>query len=1411
MQLIGRDAPRRRLKDVIADGDIGLVIVRGPSGAGKTALVDAVLLDIVAQGFIVGRGKFADDGLGNGFVPILQALTQVVSKALDLLYDPAAGAESLRKALGGQLSPLESAGFGPLDVLVSPVRAAIPTALTGREGAARIIDGISRLMRWLHGFGTPIVLFVDDWQRAPQEAHAFAAMAIHNQSSQCTVILAERREALAAPTLKPIHADVIDIGPLDPVDQIALLGAAIGNRGAAIAIAAWLGESASGLPFDLIEAAQALVERSAVVQKDGAWVLDTARAASIDRQDFTATVVRRARMLPRDVLEIGVAFALWGDRTPLARVADALDRLPDDIVRAVQRLECEGIVRTIDVEVSFVHDRLRAALLAATDDSAYRAIAAAMAARLLDAPDAHSLMRAALRFRLAAGLENAAPAVWRDRFANEAMVARNAADSAAADAFAEAAWALRERQLGGDSAADRLILREASLAAAARRELPIVRNRVKEMIGRASTLDQLGEAYEVGIVAASLAGDRELAWSWSIEGLSHLGARPRIKVGKIDLLLATIRWRLSFVLPSRAPPKNSTAETIDALSRITRLALVIAYGRDPLLALMMGLNITARAQRHGYRSTYWLSRNILYFAATGHPERASRIAEAMAQEATSPTFARAATLYLILYFGLVWTRPLATLRDGCDEIYEMAIAEGDLVFAAVATRNAAQIAWRTEATLAGVAAALVDAEDKAERIRDSGASKGIRTFAEVIRILRDPNGFKEDRNSAPWMSAALSPGAEAPIVWIEILGMRSEWAGIAAIAKRFATGRHSLNSHPGGVIWRFHENLARLKLGLSPNLRDLRYVRRAARLNPTDHQRKLLVLEAELLRRKGRATACLKAYANAVEVAAAGSSRLEAGIAAECAASAARGFGEAQLAERYDTVARTTWNAWGAFAKTGGSVGLAIEDPSPVQAQLAEAEFKAAVALRSERAKSRFLAEVGHELRTPLQGMQSLLDLAAEAPSEVSLDELREVFGSFKTVVDDLTDLAALGGGAPLNLKPTDIVDLVESEARIASVMAMRKALSLVRDIPESPCIVKSDGARVRQVVRNLLSNAVKYTDRGEVKLRLIVSPGAQGSFDRISIVVEDSGPGLREQDLLHLFEPFERGERDDADGLGLGLALSRRIAERMGGTLTAGNCPRGGASFTFAFEVEKTSEEQRAAVPVTPLRILLVEDVPLNRRMIATMLRRAGHNVLEAADGAEALARSGDATFDLLLLDVGLPDIDGFRILEAVKQSPRNSATAVIVLTASTSGATTERALGLGATRVLHKPISSGDLSAAIQLAFSWQAEHDPRLSGAFDAELEDLTRQAHVEILARGQAILLGQGGLACEPVDAHRLAGLAAQFGASAVAAAADRLEAELIAKAETPSGFTMLAAALSDFTREHFPEREAATVR
>ncbi|SDJ57955.1 MULTISPECIES: ATP-binding protein [Bradyrhizobium] len=1398
MKLVGRGAERRRLMTALADPDTGLVILRGQSGAGKTFLVESVLSDLAQQGTVIGRAKYAEGDATSGFAPILLALSQAVSKALDLLYDPAAGADSLLKAIGSQLSLLESAGFEPIDVLSSPKRMPSP-ALHGGEGRARIIDAIARLIRWLYGFGTPVVLFIDDWQRAPQDAHVLVILVTRDQSLRlCTVIFAERSGETELSSAKRAHAQLIELGPLGPEDQIALLGEAVGDHAAGTVIDAWLDGNNSGLPFDLKETARALLDRSAIAKKDGAWIVDSAAAASIDRHDVTDTIVTRAHTLPRDILEIGAAFALWGDRTPLARVAEALNRPVGDIERAAQQLQRQGIVNVSEANLGFVHDSLRLGLLEALGPAAKIPIASAMSERLRILHGGSALLNPALRFRIAAGLQDAAPGLWRDLFAREASLARNAADNATANSFAEASWTLRLREPGLDREADALILREASLASAARRDSALMRSRVEEMIALAMTDEQVADAYQTAILAASMAGEPDLAWTWALAGLRRFGLRLPAKARKIHRLAAVARWHLSRLLPRRAFPAGHNAETIPPLRRVLNFAALIAYARDPALMLLCSLHSSTLARRFGYRSANYQSVDAVLYGEFGNLRKAAELGTAIANSTIPPTaFGRGATLYRAFYLGLIWSVPMTALRDHVVNVYDVAISEGDVVYAAQAVRNFARIVWRSEPTLDGLVEVLKDSIEKAEQLGDAIGLQGLLAFLETIRVFRDPRGFNQLEDE-PWTRLGVIAGMGPPIILMEILAMRGDWAGVLALANKHDAGRPVVDPHPGGAVWRLHENLARLKHGLPLRRSDLRYIRRVAALNPADHQRKLLILEAERLRQKGAVERCLLAYATAVESASSGSSRLEAGIAAECAAAAARSFGRNDVAARYDAIARGIWNAWGAFAKTGGkSLGGADHD-APLAPQIAEAQLKAALAHRSERAKSRFLAEVGHELRTPLQGMQGLLDLAAEAPSEVSMSELREVFGSLKTVVDDLTDLAALGGGAPLNLKPLDVAALVESESQLAANAAKRKNIGFAVDLQPPSVIVRIDGDRVRQVVRNLLSNAVKYTDRGRINVRVMCRPSTGNGTIEISIVVEDTGSGLTDAQLLRLFEPFERGEREDADGLGLGLALSRRIAERMGGTLTAENKASKGAAFTFVFDAEAAAISHVPEPSIAPLSILLVEDVSLNRRMIATMLRRDGHVVGEAEDGGTALTLYKAGRFDLVLLDVGLPDIDGFQILEAMERSVRGGPAQFIILTASTAFAITERANGMGAARVLHKPVSSEQLRAAIQAVFSLHSHQDPHGSAGFEEELQNLTRQARAEIVMRGQAILqdkLTEGSIG----DVHRLAGLAAQFDAPEVASAADLLEAELMAGVSEPASLQRFEHAVAEFSR------------
>jgi two-component system sensor histidine kinase EvgS len=569
----------------------------------------------------------------------------------------------------------------------------------------------------------------------------------------------------------------------------------------------------------------------------------------------------------------------------------------------------------------------------------------------------------------------------------------------------------------------------------------------------------------------------------------------------------------------------------------------------------------------------------------------------------------------------------------------------------------------------------------------------------------------------------------------------------------------------------------------------MRYLRRVAALNPTDHRGKVVLLEAELLRLEGKRDASLRRYALAAEIAAGLASRFEAGVIMECAASGALILGDEAAATRFQTAAQSVWRAWGAVAKITPTSEDRVPHDHGLEVRLAEAESQVVAAVRADRAKSRFLAEVGHELRTPLQAMQGLFDLAASDDASVDIGELRDVFSSLKSVVDDLTDLGALGADAPLRLSATDLSNLVESEASLFGAIARRKGLAFTTEIDWNPDVrLRIDSARVRQIVRNLLSNAVKYVDRGAITLRLSAQSIGENAFS-ILIAVDDTGPGLREADLAKLFEPFERSGRDDDEGLGLGMALSRRIAQRMGGTLVAENRPQGGARFAFSFTAERAADAllQTSAAPA---RILLVEDVALNRRLLATLLRSNGHEVVEAADGGTALGTLAENSFDLVILDLGLPDMNGFDVLARMRAK-----TPVVVLTASAGEAIDARALQAGAELVLHKPVSAAELREAIANVIPRSSTVSEQMPSGLAQDLYDLSQEAHREIRSRAlELVRIAADANGPELAKlAHGLGGLAAQFGETQLAEAADALEeASLNGSTRTPAIRKMEAA-------------------
>ena len=220
-------------------------------------------------------------------------------------------------------------------------------------------------------------------------------------------------------------------------------------------------------------------------------------------------------------------------------------------------------------------------------------------------------------------------------FAREASLARNAADKATANYFAEAAWTLRQRERGHDREADALVIREATLAAAARRDSAIMRGRAEEMIALAETEEQTADAYQCAMTAASMAGEPNVAWEFGVAGLRRFGLHLPPKARKTHLFVAVARWHLSRWLPRRAFPPGHTAETIPPMRRVLNFAAILAYVRDPVLMMLCTLHSSTIARRFGYRSPNYQSVDAVLYGDFGNFRKAAELGVAVANSTMS--------------------------------------------------------------------------------------------------------------------------------------------------------------------------------------------------------------------------------------------------------------------------------------------------------------------------------------------------------------------------------------------------------------------------------------------------------------------------------------------------------------------------------------------------------------------------------------------------------------------------------------------------------------------------------------------------------------------------------------------------------------------------------------------------------
>lgn len=375
-----------------------------------------------------------------------------------------------------------------------------------------------------------------------------------------------------------------------------------------------------------------------------------------------------------------------------------------------------------------------------------------------------------------------------------------------------------------------------------------------------------------------------------------------------------------------------------------------------------------------------------------------------------------------------------------------------------------------------------------------------------------------------------------------------------------------------------------------------------------------------------------------------------------------------------------------------------------------ESEQRRHEAEEAVAAKSAFVAMISHELRTPisaiLAGAARLQSEVPEASSKVQAQLIADAGGLMRGLLNDLLDFSRLEAGrmsvekAPFNLRQT-IADTV----RLWRPEATRKGLRLrVKGAAALPRWVAGDAMRLRQVLNNLLSNALKFTTVGEITV--IPRAEIQGTLVLLSIEVADTGPGIPEASLARLFTPFE--QLSDAiarhhGGSGLGLVISRELARLMGGDLSASSPPGGGARFTLhaKLEIAEAPADSPVTAPIADLRVLVVDDHLVNRRALELVLEPLGVRATLAESAEQALELLQSEVFDVVLMDVYMPGMDGRAATRALRaREGPNQNVPVIAVTASATPKDWESCADAGMNDHVSKPIDPFELYAALARA---------------------------------------------------------------------------------------------------------------